>query len=393
MSTSLPSLLQRRALVCAAVHFISLAPVLAQPVFRGLGPETTRAFDVSSAGVVVGYGRVGLTSARQAFAWSASGGLSLLGGNSPWYQSTIATGVSRDGGVIVGQDGDHGFRWTAAQGRVSVGIPKGSAQSAATAVSRDGSVVVGSGYSAETDRGEAFRRTSGGLTSLGFLPGMSSSFATGVSGDGSVVVGYSGEFDLEAFRWTARDGMVGLGSIPGAPLVYSFAQTISDDGRTIVGISASSQGYEAFRWTEEGGMIGLDPDSVVPSAATACSADGGLIVGNWLGPVEAEAAFIWSERSGIRSLVDVITADYHLGRQLDGWSNLGAYAMSEDGRYIAGTGYYNSVPQAWVLDRGGDGFVPVPEPATYGWLAAGMGGALVALRSYRTRRRGPPPGT
>jgi uncharacterized membrane protein len=392
MSTSLRFLLHRLTLLRVTLLTLPFVSAFAQPVFRGLGPDTTRAFDVSTGGVVVGYGRVGLTAARQAFAWSATNGLSPLGGNVPWYQSTVATSLSRDGAVIVGQDGDHAFRWTSADGRVSLGIPAGSAQSAATGVSRDGAVVVGSGYSADSGRGAAFRWTADGLQPLGVLPGTQSSFATGVSGDGAVVVGYGGSFDLEAFRWTERDGMVGLGSIRGAPITYSYAQGISEDGGTIIGLSASPHGYEAFRWTEAGGMVGLDPDGAAPTAATACSADGGLIIGNWLGPIEAEDAFVWSARSGIRSLVDVMTRDYHLGRQLAGWTNLGAYAMSDDGRYIAGTGYFDSVPQAWLLDRGahpppldGGGLVPVPEPSTYGWLAAGLGAAVVLLRLRRVR--------
>jgi uncharacterized membrane protein len=395
MSISLRSLLPWRALLCGAVVTLPFVSAFAQPVFRGLGPDTTRAFDVSTGGIVVGYGRIGLTAARQAFAWSAAKGLSPLGGNVPWYQSTVATSLSRDGGVIVGQDGDHAFRWTSADGRRSLGIPDGSAQSAATGVSRDGAVVVGSGYSADTGRGAAFRWTADGLRPLGFLPGTQSSFATGVSGDGAVVAGYGGSFDLEAFRWTERDGLVGLGSLRGAPITYSYAQAISEDGGTIIGLSASPHGYEAFRWTEAGGMVGLDPDGAVPTAATACSADGGLIVGNWLGPIEAEDAFVWSARSGIRSLVDVMTRDYHLGRQLAGWTNLGAYAMSDDGRYIAGTGYFDSVPQAWVLDRGAHpppldsgGFAPVPEPSAYGWFAAVLGVGVALGRLARPRRPG-----
>jgi probable HAF family extracellular repeat protein len=63
---------------------------------------------------------------------------------------------------------------------------------------------------------------------LGFLPGDSrspaytQSAASSVSADGSVVVGCSGTIInsagwacLQAFRWTASGGMVGLGFLPG----------------------------------------------------------------------------------------------------------------------------------------------------------------------------------
>ena len=56
---------------------------------------------------------------------------------------------------------------------------------------------------------------------LGDLPGgRVASFANAVSADGSVVVGHSSSAlalgsAYEAFRWTAADGMIGLGDLPG----------------------------------------------------------------------------------------------------------------------------------------------------------------------------------
>ena len=51
---------------------------------------------------------------------------------------------------------------------------------------------------------------------LGYLPGYTASGATSVSADGSVVVGTASTAGaVEAFRWTAADGMVGLGDFPG----------------------------------------------------------------------------------------------------------------------------------------------------------------------------------
>ncbi|HSJ98753.1 MAG TPA: hypothetical protein VLC53_16880, partial [Myxococcota bacterium] len=51
---------------------------------------------------------------------------------------------------------------------------------------------------------------------LGNLPGGNWSSAADVSSDGSVVVGWSMVAGAkEAFRWTAAEGMVGLGDLPG----------------------------------------------------------------------------------------------------------------------------------------------------------------------------------
>jgi probable HAF family extracellular repeat protein len=131
------------------------------------------------------------------------------------------------------------------------------------------------------------------FTLLGDLPGWELyGFAKGVSADGRVSVGSDGG---QAVRWTAEDGMVGLGYLPGG--LHSEATDVSADGRVVVGWSRSGLGTEAFRWTAEEGMVNLcdnggwlvcpDPNPVgitledVPNIfANAVSADGGTIVGS-----------------------------------------------------------------------------------------------------------------
>src|SRR5262245_37318037 len=78
-----------------------------------------------------------------------------------------------------------------------------------------------------------------------------------VSADGSVVVGtrFAGP-SVEAFRWTAATGVVGLGDLPG-DTAGSNAAAVSADGGVVVGVSGSASGQEAFRWTSGGGMVGL----------------------------------------------------------------------------------------------------------------------------------------
>jgi probable HAF family extracellular repeat protein len=59
--------------------------------------------------------------------------------------------------------------------------------------------------------------------------------ATGVSADGSTIVGYSQTANgrEQAFRWTAADGMEGLGGLPRSDgFVLSEAIAISADGLT-----------------------------------------------------------------------------------------------------------------------------------------------------------------
>ena len=73
----------------------------------------------------------------------------------------------------------------------------------------------------------------------------------GASADGLVVVGGTTSDTLsirEAFRWTARGGMVGRGDLP-AGLEYSPASGTSADGSVVVGTSGPAEGAVAFSWT------------------------------------------------------------------------------------------------------------------------------------------------
>lgn len=100
------------------------------------------------------------------------------------------------------------------------------------------------------------------------------------------------ENNVEAFRWTKSEGMVGLGNLGG---LWSSAWDVSADGTVVVGESKTSSGNNrAFRWTLEEGMVGLgNPTS--ETAATAVSADGSIIVGN----IGKSSGFRWTESSGM----------------------------------------------------------------------------------------------
>jgi hypothetical protein len=70
-----------------------------------------------------------------------------------------------------------------------------------------------------------------------------------VSTDRAVVVGQFGLYEPEAFRWTASDGLVGLGFLAALENGNeSSANGVSADGKVIVGSSSSTNTYEGFRW-------------------------------------------------------------------------------------------------------------------------------------------------
>ena len=165
--------------------------------------------------------------------------LGTLGGD-----GSVATAVSADGSVVVGQADNaagqpRAFRWTAQTGMQDLGT-LGGESSYAWAVSADGSVVVGV-ITIVAGQGHAFRWTAQtGMQDLGTLGGESSS-ATAVSADGRVVVGLAANAagKTRAFRWTAQTGMQDLNQVCANLLskgwVLKVANDISPDGRYIVG--------------------------------------------------------------------------------------------------------------------------------------------------------------
>jgi probable HAF family extracellular repeat protein len=266
--------------------------------------------------------------------------------------SSIASGVSADGSVVVGSSssafGFEAFRWTQGGGMMGLGDlpddpPYGSA---ATGVSADGSIVVGSSaVDIESSHGgppflthyRPFRWTQGGgMVDLGLLrPAQDETgFGYAVSADGSVIVGMSGEREPmtvphgKAFRWSAGGGMEGMGVLSGYS--YSDAFESSDDGSVIVGRSWSGAhtfiAGEAVRWSPASGLVGLGdlPGGNVNSAAYDVSADGAVVVGRGSSDSGTQA-IRWTPGGGMVGL-GVLTA-------LD-WS--AAEAVSADGSVVVG---------------------------------------------------------
>jgi probable HAF family extracellular repeat protein len=330
--------------------------------FTPLGNVDSRADAVSGDGsVVVGSGSEG------AFRWTASEGMDWLGGlpgDSSGHVEPEA--VSANGAVVAGTSSDNrAVRWTASGGMVALSeLP-----SQGEGISADGSVVVGHFRGASPSaENEAFRWTaSGGLVGLGTLSGgvgsagFTGSYAWDVSADGAVVVGDSESASgLQAFRWTASGGMVGLGDLPGGPF-HSTATATSCDASVVVGVSASDPSHsddpesgEAFRWTASGGMVGLGtlgPDSnsaYGESHAWAVSCDGSIVVGSSLTSTGQRVVFIWDATRGMRNLQEVLTHDF--GLDLTGWVLKSASGLSADGLTIVGTGFNPSGDgEAWVV--------------------------------------------
>ena len=128
------------------------------------------------------------------------------------------------------------------------------------------------------------------------------SVAVAISDDGQTVVGQSSSGNLEAYRWTRADGMVGLGYLDETH--FSNALGVSADGSVVVGSSSSSPGFQAFLWTANSGMVGLGdiPGGFFESGAEACSANGDVIVGDGANAMSVEVASRWTSGTGMVAL-------------------------------------------------------------------------------------------
>ena len=377
---SLDHLKIRTILFILALMFFGETSRAAICRFQGLGVLPggeffSKAYAISADGaVVVGESYSALGEPFEAFRWENDVMSSLTAPGDPFFASS-AYAVSADGSFVVGlgysqvKPFPEAFCWTASGGIYGLGgLPPVFAGSRAYGVSADGSVIVGDILGANI---QAFRWTQEeGMVGLGDLTGFKRgySIAYGVSADGSIIVGESASYKgvNEAFRWTKEECMVGLGflNVPAEPDdAESQAKAISADGSVIVGWSTSPRfNCEAFRW-EDGVMTGLGIDG----PAYAVSADGSVIVGATCFDL---AAFIWDETNGARYLKDVL--ENECGLDLTGWTLERATGVSADGLTIVG---YGTNPDGFT-----EGWIAViPEPATFLLLAFG-GLALLKKR-------------
>jgi probable HAF family extracellular repeat protein len=190
--------------------------------------------------------------------------------------------------------------------------------------------------------------SAGFFTGLGDLPG-GADFSEGfnVSADGTTVVGRSSSaasasFDtLQAFRWTATGGLVGLpDAFPGAatatsadgglifgwsrgftfvwngagdtvPLSFSGTPDASADGSVVVGASYRPNGMNIVA-VVNGSEIGTLPTSAehIHSEALGVSANGAVVVGNSIfGDAFQTQAFRWTDGGGMVGLGDLAGGD------------------------------------------------------------------------------------
>lgn len=327
--------------------------------FRSLGIlsgyASSQANALSADGSVVAGTSATTAGNRQAFRWTAQQGMSGLGFLSGGSVSS-ATGASADGTVIVG-DADAsggspltaGFRWTAQAGLQRIAALPGSALCSASDVSGDGTVVAGTCLQGANT---AFRWTAAAgpvaLSRLG-LGSNQQGTASAISRDGSVIAGGGHPVLTGAAIWSADGSATILGTLPGDAV--GMATAISSDGSVVTGVSTGSTGTpHAFRWTQQGGMVdlGSGPGGLPGTFATSISDDGRVIVG-WCASPSGDVALMWDAGHGWRALDAVLDLDY--ATQVPGWKLHRATAISGDGRTMAGFGTDpQGQTEAWVVN-------------------------------------------
>lgn len=358
---------QLRPVLCVVITLVAAAaPTHAAATFSELGDLPgghvyTVANTVSADGrVVVGFA-VSSDEGTEAFWWSQATGMIGLGVPAGSI-ATEATAVSADGSVVAGftqaPEGRRAFRWTNDTGMVLLaGLPGRDGRTEPTLLSHDGTI--GLGFSEGEDPPRIALQWLGGDRTERLLESgrdAELSVPLGMSADGSVIVGIGNGNPLlsrEAIRWDRAEQPVGLGDLPGG-VPFSLAAAVSADGSVVVGASGATSGTEPFRWTQSHGLVslGLLPNGNYHGQAHAVSADGNTVVG-----FSGGEAFIWEPSHGMRSVRDVLSVEYGLGSELDGWYLNAATGISADGRTIVGYGVNpQGETEAWIAT--------IPEPGT-----------------------------
>ncbi len=324
------------------------------------------------------------------FTWDRLGGRVDFGLGPGMPAMSIPYGMSSNGTVLAGEmqaqggsPNERAFRRVGNGPLVDLGLLPGEQRAHATGISGDGGIVVG--WNEHTvgsytfAYGQAYRWTeSGGMQGLGYLrPNSSFSVAYGISRDGSTIVGFNqadGPFsDFEAFRWRAGEGMVQLPTPPGAQN-EAIAYAVNADGSVAVGQGDVGVGpNHAIRWVGTVSQdLGTIPGGYTNSYAYAVD-DSGLIVGGVsTGPGGLRAAAIWTPATQMIRLTDYL-ALHGVAVPAD-FNPLYVYAISGDGLTFAGSGRNLS---ANVFE----GFVAtIPSPGT--------AVVLLAPAFSRRRRRG-----
>ena len=310
-----------------AITLLAANSLIASPSFIGIeGTTVVRALNAD--------GNIAAAeNYPSCFRWDSNDGLVDIGHLTiPGYGPNHATyvgGMSADGTVIVGSSSafsyywskTQAYRWTPQEGMTSL-VELSVLESQATGVSDDGRNIAG-WISDETgqhavlwrDGQEVLRLEAG---TVFWAISRNGVWATGTKAEDS---------QARAFRWSLGTGLEFLGEA-----AYGcYGRAISEDGSVVVGQGAGTQ---PFRWTVGNGMESLGAIIAGEQGYATTLSDDGTTVG---GVLFQSGAFLWTEANGLRGLKHVLQTDH--GMDLANWTLNSVWAISGDGRVVAGGGF------------------------------------------------------
>jgi probable HAF family extracellular repeat protein len=261
------------------------------------GGSASWANAASSTGSLIVGTSIDFNGNEQAVSWAGTTPTLLDSG--AIYFTSSATGVSANGGVIVGYGFDattsfldKAFYHQAGVLNLIAPIGVGNANRA-TGISANGNLIVGTesnDFNSATSS-SGFIHTVGGTSTLvqahSAIPafntaGLSFTQLTAISGNGAAAIGFASSSlnpgDEQAFKYTlaGSGSYAALGNLGG----WSIARAINSDGSVIVGQSLDAVGRSQAFVHQSGAMTGLGfLGTGNESDATGVSADGTVIVG------------------------------------------------------------------------------------------------------------------
>jgi probable HAF family extracellular repeat protein len=250
-----------------------------------LGGGHTSVGAINDTGDIVGSSTLA-TGASHAFLWSRQKGmidLGTLGGTSSSAVAINARGWVIGNSMVSGDSSTHAFLWTEKSGLKDLGTLGGS-DSAAFSINDRGDIVGTSRDAFGVDRAFLWTERSG-MMDLGPANVAESSFAHSVNARGQIV----GEVDSIGFLWTSGGQKISLGSLS----TYSNPDGLNNRG-DVVGFFGPFEGakFRGFLWTARTGMVDLGSLGIGHSRASAINA-GGTIVGQSITPVGEFHAAVW----------------------------------------------------------------------------------------------------
>lgn len=240
-----------------------------------------------------------------------------------------------DNGVVAGTHDGVGqyFYWSATGGITYIGgVLPNDGYGGQASISNDGMRIAGTNINSDTNLGEAafFDRNAGSWTNLGGIGASvdaSTSSGWGISGDGQHVVGlgWTAGFQGHAIRWNQGEGMVDMGST--SPGQSSRANAVSDNGSVVAGWQDNDMGRSGAVWVNGIQELMIDSNGFAVSEGLAVSGNGEWVTGVTYGVPQT---YRYNTTTDTLEYIDPVGGDFFFPTAL-------GTGISDDGRTIVGS--------------------------------------------------------